>query len=50
MSSERLHMLIDQCQCEYYSGDQPKENEMGRTCGLCGREEKCVQGFAGCET
>ena len=51
MSSEHLHMLImDQYQYKYYSGDEPKENEMGRACGMCGGVEKCVQGFVVCET
>lgn len=51
MSSEHLHMLIiDLCQYKCYSGDQPKENGMCRACGMCGGEEKCIQGFVGCET
>ena len=50
LSSEYLHMLItNHCQFKYYSGDQPKENEMGSACGMCGGEEKCIQGFVGCE-
>jgi hypothetical protein len=29
----------------YHSGDQDKKNEMGRTCGTYGGEERCLQGF-----
>jgi hypothetical protein len=31
--------------CQYYLGDQMKENEIGEACGTCGSEEECVQGF-----
>jgi hypothetical protein len=49
--SEHLHMIIrDQYQCKYYSGDQPKEDEMGGACCICGGEEKCIQGLVGGET
>jgi hypothetical protein len=26
-------------------GDQTKNNELGRACGTCGRQERCIQGF-----
>jgi hypothetical protein len=26
---------------------QVKKTEMGRTCGTCGGEERCIQGFSG---
>jgi hypothetical protein len=29
----------------WYSSDQIKEDEMGRSCGLDGGQEKLVQGF-----
>ena len=32
---------------KYYLGDQIKENEMGRICGIYRRPEKCIQGFGG---
>ena len=32
---------------KYYSGDQVKKTEMGRTCSTYGREERCRQGFGG---
>ena len=28
-----------------YSGDEIKNNEMGRACGTCLEEERCVQGY-----
>jgi hypothetical protein len=31
----------------YHLGDQVKKTEMGRTCGTCGGEKKCIQGFSG---
>ena len=31
----------------YHSGDQVKKNEMGRTCGTYGGEERFIQGFSG---
>lgn len=33
-------VLLAKC----YSGDQTKEGEMRRKCGMCGAEERCVQG------
>jgi hypothetical protein len=30
---------------KYHSGDQVKK--MGRTCGMYGGEERCIQGFSG---
>jgi hypothetical protein len=32
---------------KYYSGDQIKNNEMGRACGRYRGEERCIQGFGG---
>jgi hypothetical protein len=32
---------------KYYSGDEVKKTEMGRTCGTYGGEERCMQGFSG---
>jgi hypothetical protein len=32
---------------KYHSGDQVKKTEMGRTCGIYGGEERCIQGFSG---
>jgi hypothetical protein len=31
----------------YYSVDQIKKNEMGRSCGTYGRQGRCVQGIDG---
>jgi hypothetical protein len=31
----------------YYSGEQIRENEMGRICDLHGGEERCIQSFDG---
>jgi hypothetical protein len=28
-------------------GDKIKNNEMGRTCGIYGKQERCIQGFCG---
>jgi len=30
---------------KYYSGCQIRKNEMGGTCGTCGRQERCIGGF-----
>jgi hypothetical protein len=30
-----------------YSGDQIKDSEMGRACGMYGGKETCIQGFGG---
>jgi hypothetical protein len=30
-----------------HSGDQIKKNEMGKACGMYGRQERCIQGFGG---
>jgi hypothetical protein len=38
-----LYLLLP----KYYYADQIKENEVGRTCGMHGRGEECVQGFDG---
>ena len=32
---------------EYYSGDKIKKNQMGGACGMCGEQERCIQGFGG---
>jgi hypothetical protein len=32
---------------QYYSGDKIKKNEMGRSCGMYGRQEKVIWGFGG---
>jgi len=32
---------------QYYSGNQIKQNEMGRTCSMYGRQETCIPGFGG---
>jgi len=32
---------------QMYSGEQIKEEAMGRPYGRCGGKEKCVQGFGG---
>ena len=32
---------------EYYSGDEIKKNEMGRTRDTYGRDERCTQGYDG---
>jgi hypothetical protein len=37
-------MICTSHQC--HSGDQIKKNEMGRACGIYGRRERCIQGFA----
>jgi hypothetical protein len=29
----------------YYTGSKIKRNGMGRACGTCGREERCVRGL-----
>jgi hypothetical protein len=31
----------------YYSGGQIKKNGMGGACGMCGRQERCIEGFDG---
>jgi hypothetical protein len=31
----------------YHSGDQITKTEMGRACGMYGREERCKQGLGG---
>jgi hypothetical protein len=30
-----------------YTGDHIKKNEMGRSCGTYGRQERCIQGIDG---
>jgi hypothetical protein len=32
---------------EYYLGNQIKKDELGRVCGACVEEEKCVQVVGG---
>lgn len=32
---------------QIYVGVQMREVEMGWACGICGGEEKCMQGFGG---
>ena len=32
---------------KYFSGDTASQNEMDRTCGTCGGQEKCRQDFGG---
>jgi hypothetical protein len=32
---------------DVHTNDQVKKNEMGRTCGTYGGEERCIQGFSG---
>jgi hypothetical protein len=32
---------------KYRLGDRVKKPEMGRTCSMYGREERCIQGFNG---
>jgi hypothetical protein len=34
-------VLLTKC----YSGDQIKKNNMGGACSLCGKQERCIQGF-----
>jgi hypothetical protein len=31
----------------FYSGVQIEKNEIGRACGMYGRQERCIQGFGG---
>jgi hypothetical protein len=38
-----LHSEIKSGIAKYNSGDQ--NNEMGRACGMYGRQERCTQGF-----
>ena len=32
---------------KYYLRDQTKKNEMKGSCGMCGRQERCIRGFGG---
>jgi hypothetical protein len=32
---------------KYNSGDQIKNNQIGRACSMCGGKEMCIQGFGG---
>jgi hypothetical protein len=32
---------------KYYSSDEFQENEMGGTCGMYGRQERCIHVFGG---
>jgi hypothetical protein len=32
---------------KYHMGDPVKKNEVGRVCGMCGKQERCIQGFGG---
>jgi hypothetical protein len=41
LHNEELHNL-------YYSGDQIKEDEMGGTCSMHGRDGGCIQ-YSGCD-
>ena len=45
MYNEERHVL-NSC-TKYYLCDQLKKNEMGRECGMYGREERGMQGFGG---
>jgi hypothetical protein len=40
-----MRLMICISQQYYYSGGQIKKNEMDGTCGTCGGEERCIQGF-----
>ena len=45
----RLHKKDFLCSVfltRYYSGDQVKKTEMGRTCSTYGGEKTCTQGFS----
>jgi hypothetical protein len=33
------------CTPHQYSGDKIKQNKMGRSCGMNGGQERCMQGF-----
>jgi len=32
---------------KYYWGDEINKNGLGGACSICGRQERCVQGFGG---
>jgi hypothetical protein len=42
-----MMMMSDVLITKYLSGDHVKKTEMGRTCGMYGREERCIEGFSG---
>jgi hypothetical protein len=46
----RLHnkeLLCSVFHTKYHSCKQVKKTEVGRTCGMYGGEERCIQGFSG---
>ena len=45
LHNEELNDLYSYTQI--YSGDKIQKNEMGVPCSMCGREERCIQGFGG---
>jgi len=40
-------LLIKEDTWAHCPGNQIKKNEMGRACGMYGRQERCIQGFGG---
>ena len=32
---------------KYHLDEQINKNEVGWACGMCGRHERCIQGFGG---
>ena len=42
-----MTMMISVLLNKYYAGKQNKKKDLNETCGVYGRQEKCIQGFVG---